>query len=266
MASTPVTVPRASGSRDAGARLLVQLTDSHIRADAGFVYDGIATRESLQAVIALMQRRHGSPDALVLSGDLSDDGSPAAYEWLRDCVTALAVPAYCIPGNHDDAETLRAVLPGAGVHAIDWAEIGGWQLVLLSSVVAGREGGSLGRTGQEALANLLAFARDAPTLVFLHHPPVPVGSAWLDTMCLEDADAFFERIDRHPNVRGMVFGHVHQSFDAARGTLRLLGTPSTCAQFTPRTARHAKDPRMAGYRWFLLRSNGAWETGVERLP
>ncbi|MGH3119208.1 MAG: 3',5'-cyclic-AMP phosphodiesterase, partial [Gaiellales bacterium] len=151
------------------------------------------------------------------------------------------------------------------VHVTDWAELGGWQLVLLSSAVAGREGGSLGRGGQDILSGLLRFAGDAPTLVLLHHPPVPVGSPWLDTMCLDDAEAFFEVIDRHPNVRAVVFGHIHQTYDEARATLRLLGTPSTCAQFTPRTEHHVKDVQPAGYRWFLLRSDGDWETGVERL-
>ncbi len=264
MASTDRTASRSA--RAAGTRLLVQLTDSHIHAEPGFTYDGINTRESLAAVIALMQARHGLPDALVLTGDLSDDGSETAYAWLRECLARLAVPAYCIPGNHDDAVVLSAVLPGGEVQVTDRAELGGWRLVLLSSVVAGSEGGSLGRAGQETLAERLAYAGDAPTLVFLHHPPVPVGSPWLDTMCLDDADAFFERIDRHPNARAVIFGHIHQNFDTTRGTLRLLGTPSTCAQFTPGTERHAKDVLMAGYRWFLLRANGDWETGVERLP
>ncbi len=263
MATIHHTASRAD--RTKGTRLLVQLTDSHIRADAGFTYDGIDTRESLQGVMALMRARHARPDVVVLTGDLSDDGSQAAYAWLRGCLTTLAVPAYCIPGNHDDAVVLRAVLPGDNVHVTDWAELGGWQLVLLSSAVAGREGGSLGRAGQDTLSGLLRFAGHAPTLVVLHHPPVPVGSPWLDTMCLDDAEAFFDRIDRHPNVRAVVFGHIHQTYDEARGTLRLLGTPSTCAQFTPATECHVNDVLAAGYRWFLLRSDGGWETGVERL-
>ncbi|MGH2822387.1 MAG: metallophosphoesterase, partial [Thermoleophilaceae bacterium] len=221
MATTHQTASRTD--RPAGTRLLVQLTDCHIRADAGFTYDGIDTRESLQEVVALMQARHGLPDVVAVTGDLSDDGSQAAYAWLRRCLTTLAVPAYCIPGNHDDAEMLRAVLPGDNVHVTDWAELGGWQLALLSSAVSGREGGSLGRGGQDTLSALLRFAGHAPTLVLLHHPPVPVGSPWLDTMCLDDAEAFFEVIDRHPNVRAVVFGHIHQTYDEARGTPRLLG-------------------------------------------
>ena len=171
MATTHQTASRID--RPAGTRLLVQLTDCHIRADAGFTYDGIDTRESLQEVVALMRARHGLPDAVALTGDLSDDGSQAAYAWLRGCLTTLAVPAYCIPGNHDDAEVLRAVLPGDNVHVTDWAELGGWQLVLLSSAVAGREGGSLGRGGQDTLSGLLRFAGHAPTLVLLAPSPGP---------------------------------------------------------------------------------------------
>lgn len=247
------------------ARLIVQLTDSHIQSDSGYCYDGINTRESLSAVIALMRARHGLPDALVLTGDLSDDGSEASYQWLQGLIGALPVPAFCLPGNHDDGGVLRRVLPGGNVHATDWAQLGAWQLVFLASPVPGSEGGSLGPSGRETLSLLLQFDHDTPTLVFLHHPPVPVGSPWLDTMYLDDAGEFFEILGRHPGVRAVVFGHIHQAYDETRGGLRLLGAPSTCAQFTPRTERHQKDALEPGYRWFRLFPDGGWETGIERL-
>ena len=66
---------------------IVQLTDTHIYADAAARFDGVDTRASLRAVLAHL---HAGPpyDLLVLSGDLSMDGSRASevFEPAKGCV------------------------------------------------------------------------------------------------------------------------------------------------------------------------------------
>ena len=70
-----------------------------------------------------------------------------------------------------------------------------------------------------------------PTLVCMHHQPVNVESAWIDTMAIENAEALFDIIDRHQQVKGLLWGHVHQTFEATRLGVRLMASPSTCVQF-----------------------------------
>jgi Icc protein len=105
-----------------------------------------------------------------------------------------------------------------------------------------------------------------PVLVCLHHPPVPVGSAWLDGVGLQNGAALLEVLDRNPQVRGVIAGHVHQEFDQQRGALRLLTTPSTCAQFTPRMQHCVMDQRPPGYRRLSLHEDGTLATRVGWLP
>ena len=85
-------------------------------------------------------------------------------------------------------------------------------------------------------------------------------------MSLTNGDRFFSVLDRHPQVRCVVWGHIHQEFDDRRKEVRLLATPSTCVQFKPRAKRHECDESPPGYRWLVLNPDGSFETGVNRLP
>ena len=76
-------------------------------------------------------------------------------------------------------------------------------------------------------------------------------------------------IDSHAHVRAVVWGHVHQAYDGRRGDVRLLATPSTGAQFLPKSDRYAVDSRPPAYRHFDLHSDGRIDTAVhwlESLP
>jgi Icc protein len=55
---------------------------------------------------------------------------------------------------------------------------------------------------------------------------------------------------------------VHQNYDALRKGVRLLATPSTCAQFLPNSDDFALDPRPPAYRTLELRADGSLLTEV----
>ncbi|HSG64326.1 MAG TPA: phosphodiesterase, partial [Gammaproteobacteria bacterium] len=60
-------------------------------------------------------------------------------------------------------------------------------------------------------------------------------------------------------------GHVHQASDRHRGEIRLLSTPSTCAQFLPGHDFFALDNRPPGCRWITLLHDGRIETALDWL-
>jgi 3',5'-cyclic-AMP phosphodiesterase len=91
---------------------------------------------------------------------------------------------------------------------------------------------------------------------------VPMASRWLDAIGIENADQFLRVLDAHPQLRAISWGHVHQSFDARRRGVRLLATPSTCAQFLPSSDDFALDRRPPAYRRLTLQPDGALETEV----
>jgi 3',5'-cyclic-AMP phosphodiesterase len=55
---------------------------------------------------------------------------------------------------------------------------------------------------------------------------------------------------------------VHQNYDALRKGVRMLATPSTCAQFLPNSDDFAVDRRPPAYRTFELHPDGSLLTEV----
>jgi Icc protein len=241
---------------------VLHLTDTHLFASPRRRLRGVTTERTLERVLERAQRHAWPPDCILLTGDLVHDGSLAGYERLRDRIAAFGVPAYCIAGNHDDPGRMRAVLGSPPLQCEGSAAVGEWRIVLLDTHVPGEDGGAL---SSETLARLDATLarRDAPhALVCLHHHPVAIGSAWLDALGVANRDALFAVVDRHPSVRALLWGHVHQAFDEEAGGLRLLATPSTCIQFKPHCVRFRYDSLPPACRWLTLHDDGRIGTEI----
>jgi Icc protein len=249
-----------------GATLnLLQITDCHLTKDAGSDLLGVVTRDSLAAVIALVyenirNQTHAQPDFLVASGDIAQDASPEAYRYFQSQMTPLCPVSGWFSGNHDDTEVLKQTLGPASelarVYRFDH-----WQLILLDSSVRGKVHGWLDQSELDLLSKSL---EERPDLVCLHHHPVNINSVWLDKIGLHNRDAFFEVLDRYDNVRGVLWGHIHQEWQSHRNGLCLMATPSTCIQFLPESAGFAVDNIAPGYRWLTLHADGKIDTQVYR--
>ena len=154
--------------------------------------------------------------------------------------------------------TLKGTRAQSGGHLL----AGNWQLIFLDSTVPGAVHGHLREAELARLDVALQEQPERHALICLHHQPVPIGSTWLDELLLDNADALFAITDRHPQVRGILWGHVHQAFDATRHNVRLLASPSSCVQFKPGCVDFTVDDKPPGYRWLELSVDGRIETDV----
>lgn len=243
---------------------LVQLTDFHLLADPAATHLGVPVRDSLRRVVAAARAQ--APDLVLATGDLSQDGTPASYRAAGRLLAPLDAPCYALPGNHDAVPALRAALAHPPFRPDCVVDAGGWRLVLLDSAVPGAVHGTFSDAALAALDATLAARPDAPTLLALHHAPVPVGAAWLDPLNLRAPDGFRQVVARHPQVRLVLFGHVHQAAAARWGETHLYGCPSTSFQFAPETDAFAIDAVPPGFRHVALRPDGAFETALHRVP
>ena len=241
---------------------LVQFTDLHLHGAADGRLRGVATLPALEATLAAAQLRHAPWEGLLLTGDLVQD-DPGGYARVRELFGGSPVPVYCLPGNHDDAAAMRAALAARPFQIGGTARHGEWLIVMLDSCVPGAASGCLAQTELARLDAALGAHRDRHALVCLHHHPLPTGSRWLDAVALTNPAALFAVLDRHPQVRALLWGHVHQSWEGQRRGVRLLSTPSTCAQFSPGAERFAVDGRPPAYRWLDLHADGRLDTAVE---
>lgn len=214
--------------------LLVQLSDLHI----GGNENGMDPIPRLEAVIEAVRALPNRPDAVLVSGDLTDDGAENGYRLAREILARLEVPLHVLPGNHDDRARLRAAfdLPGEGDEPTNYSvQIGELRLVAFDSIVPGQDPGDFPPEQLRWLDAELAAEPDAPTLLALHHPPLSTGIAEWDAINLlaPQREALAAVVARHPQLLGIAGGHLHRVAASALAGRPVLAAPSTYWQVRP---------------------------------
>jgi len=240
---------------------LLQLSDPHLFGTTTGELRGVATLPALEATKAHAERYFRAPDALLLTGDLVQD-DPGGYALLRATFESSPVPVYCLPGNHDIPAAMHATLDAAPFQVGGQFIAAGWLVIMLDTWKANSAGGRLGREELARLEALLAGHPQLHALICLHHHPLAMESRWLDKVGLDDATEFLSLVRRFPQVRGVLWGHVHQSLDRFVDGVRFMASPATCAQFLPRSTDFALDRRPPGYRVLELLPDGTIATEV----
>jgi Icc protein len=216
--------------------IVVQVSDLHLREGAG----GAGPAERLERALAQVRTLRPYPDAVLISGDVVDTPSRAAYEQARELLGSLGLPIHVIPGNHDDRNMLRAYLgaeeagdgsaepPGAGAPVNFAVSCGGLRLVGCDTTVAGRDGGALSAEQLKWLDGTLGHEQQTPTLLAMHHPPVATGVRVMDAIALAVADRapLEAMLEGHPQVLAITCGHVHTTMSTSFAGRPLLICPS----------------------------------------
>lgn len=223
---------------------------------------GLNTRNSMQRVVKAAAAELDGCHAILATGDLSQDESELAYRDFASIMAPLDRPVLCIPGNHDDPALMRTHLDQGQFQFCGAASAGNWLLIMLSSHSAGETGGRLSEQELDRMDALLDQYPEHHALVCLHHQPVAIGSRWLDGIGLGNGEEFLRRVHRAGNVRGVVWGHVHQEFQSENAGIALLAGPSTCHQFVPGRDEFGMEKGRSGYRILDLHSNGRIDTRV----
>ena len=244
-------------SRDRSYRL-IQISDCHLPANPATSYRGLNADAGLVAVVDEVLA--WQPDGVILTGDLSEDASAASYQRLAKRMMTLGVPVCALPGNHDVPAEMQLHFP-AGPYSGPFVQTAGvWRIILLNSATEGRIEGSFNATELKGLEKLLEG--DAPTLLALHHQPLPVGAAWIDRYMLQQPEELLQKISRFECLRAVTWGHVHQVFEQQVGSVRYLSGPSSAVNSLPATPRFTFDEKGPACRWFELFADGHMQTGI----
>lgn len=245
---------------------MIQISDIHLFGNQEKLLLGVKTQESFQATINSLKKKINKIDLMVLSGDLSQDGSIMAYEYLADELKSFGIPIYWIAGNHDDMDMMKQVYPRESMTNQKQIILKKWQIILLNSQKPKAVEGYLTASELQYLRQCLHSYPNHHTIIFFHHHPVSVGCGWLEPIGLQNATEFWEMIAPYPQIKGVFFGHVHQEFAQTIGNIPCYSAPSTCFQFKPKQVSFALEKIPPGYRWIELHANGCLKTAVERAP
>jgi Icc protein len=201
-------------------------------------------------------------DRVIMTGDLIQDDTAEAYERFRDLLLPLDLRVHCVPGNHDIRDLMRAVCCRPPFSYCAYEEFRDWLIVGIDSCIRGHAGGEVSSDELDRLSDIVSRSPAKHVMVCLHHPPVPVGSKWLDSVGLRNGDEVLERLRSLNRVRLATFGHIHQEYDAEHDGMRIIGTPSTCRQFEPGSEKFAVDDNPPAYRRITLDADGSVDTEV----
>jgi Icc protein len=116
----------------------------------------------------------------------------------------------------------------------------------------------------EELEGFLAHHEHDPCLVTLHHQPIIIGSEWIDKYRLFEPDNFMRLIDRYMNVKAVVWGHIHQVFEADRNGVAMLGGPSSAINGLRDTPKFTADGAGPAFRWLELKTDGSLRSSIVR--
>lgn len=243
---------------------IIQITDTHILDDRmqPRSFEDFDTSESLKKVVSKIRADENNTDCIILTGDLVHEPAKNAYQKVADHLSPLTVPVMSLPGNHDDPQMMQYVMGENGFDTGKLLNIKSWLVILLNSRLENEHSGEFTTSELAFLRTTLESNTDKHCLIALHHHPVSISSPWMDTMSLNNADDFLSIIDDFNNVRGIIWGHIHQKFESKRNNVLLLGTPSTCKQFKPKAEAYATDDKSPAYRKIELFDDGKIKTKV----
>ncbi|WP_426447748.1 phosphodiesterase [Siccibacter colletis] len=243
------------------AFVLAQISDLHIKTAGRLSYKKVDTLAALKNCIAQLNALHPAPDAVAITGDLTDFGKDEEYAEVRALLDTLTLPWFAIPGNHDDRAAFRRAfadkpwLPAAG-EFINWTvDDFPVRLIGLDSTVPEKPWGELCDARAAWLSEQLAAAPDTPTILMLHHHPFISGIDHMDRQNLRDDDRLARVLLNAPQVERVLCGHVHRFMVSQLAGVVVCTAPGTSHQvapdFTPDGPAHfvLEPPGMLLHRW-----------------
>jgi Icc protein len=212
--------------------VLAQISDMHVRAEPRD--DGFDPLAQLQA--ALRAIREFGAQAIIATGDLVNDEKPEEYQLLAQALKAAPAPVFLAPGNHDSRAHIREFFPGHAYlppsgdlsYAMDDFPL---RIVAIDQTCPGETGGVFTPAHADWLDAALARRPDHPTLVALHHPPIPTYDQLLDRIGLAHAERLTAVLRKHPQVKRVACGHHHRAVIGQIAHAPLFVCPSTAWTF-----------------------------------
>ncbi len=237
------------------ASQVVQITDCHLLATPDAEYQGIRPYRHLQRVLDGLR---AEAPLLILTGDLTEDHSPASYVLLQQLLADWPAPVFLLPGNHDERTALDALGQIQPCRAERRLQLPGWQLWLLDS----KGDTPAGNFPSERLLELeqwLGESSDQQVFWFCHHHLLPIGS-FIDRFDQQDKAGLLALLEREPCLRGLAHGHCHHAYQFIREHFVQVGCPASSVQFLQTPDWQTEDQGPRACRWtFHTSGELQWE-------
>lgn len=212
---------------------ILQLTDCHLFSTPTMTLHGHATYHRLAQTIDFIAANHNFEcSAVLVTGDISQDGSLASYRHALRQIERLALPVFYIAGNHDDPHHLDFIFKGSpAVRQINELCFERWRFIAVNTTQAGKDSGWISTAELIRLEQQIIKYQDQQIALIMHHHPVPVGIPLVDDCRLLNGDEIVELCYTHTHIKSLVCGHAHTRFMEMRSQCLIAVGPATCFQW-----------------------------------
>ena len=257
---------------------LIQLTDTHILPPGEVLYGSVDTALHLKETVEEINRMRPLPDVVLISGDLVDGGDEISYQHFKKLIEPLKVPAYVIPGNHDDLDMMLSAFadtpyfPATDPTFQYVIEDLPFRILALNSHSDGTELPEFNEQRLTWLRQQLEQS-DKPVLIAIHHPPMTTGIELIDMGGDEWFQGLKSLLTGFDQVRLIICGHCHTDLSGRIGRVPVYMAAATSHQLiatrginiAPSTVIAAAAPTLHQFiNGDFLSGSNAWPANVEQ--
>ena len=179
----------------------------------------------------------GNLEGVIITGDVSDDGSTASYSDAYDILKELNLPLLAIPGNHDLREPMmKYFAKDTNIQSsefFDWVyETSDTVIIGLDTLVEGQKYGMLRSKSLNLLIENLREPTEKNIILAIHHPPINTGIPFMDEIRLKNSNELLACLDKATQPIRILCGHVHGVYQGTLGIHSVVTAPSTCTRFS----------------------------------
>ena len=226
--------------------LIAQLSDPHVCAE-GTLYKGLVDSNAMFiAAIRHLNNLSPAPDVVILTGDVTEHGTPDEYALSRKMLSEVKQPLIAIPGNHDEREEFRrsfadmTYLPESGPLHFTVSDVGPVRIIGLDVTVPGAHHGTIDDHAMERLETFLMDDPNHPTMIMMHQPPFESGIPYLDQYRCFEEQRLAAQLSKFDNIECIVCGHVHRFMMRRFAKTVTCTAPSTTTSIALRLSSDAE--------------------------
>lgn len=235
---------------------IIHMSDLHI-ADKGKPIWDTDTLAHFDAAVERI-RTEVNIDAIFITGDIADNGSKWAYDYVDNRLAQLGIPTYLCPGNHDWLPNMKKAFNYCKI--VPFLEMGGWEFVFMDSTIKDPDDANKNKArgglkeGDFKFITEIAMDSDLPICLLLHHSPIEPGG-WMNRKLLENRKEFKSIIEQYNMIKLVLFGHIHYPLIESTNNIIYSSAPSIGFAFDKDLPKYQILNGAEGYNVISIKDN-----------